>query len=71
MRTWTKFGAVVTAGLAVAAVRRYQSERLAPTAADDRTAESLREEQHVEGGESVVEEWGKESFPASDPPQSW
>ncbi len=30
-----------------------------------------RNEQHTRSGTPVVDEWGKESFPASDPPQSW
>jgi hypothetical protein len=30
-----------------------------------------RQHQVTEDGEGVVDEWGKESFPASDPPQSW
>ncbi len=30
-----------------------------------------KQEQRTEDGNSVVEEWGKESFPASDAPQAW
>ncbi len=33
--------------------------------------ESDRSAQHAPDGSSVVEEWGEESFPASDAPQSW
>ena len=32
---------------------------------------SPRSEQATVDGTPVVEEWGVESFPASDPPQSW
>ncbi|NND01360.1 MAG: hypothetical protein HKN91_01100 [Acidimicrobiia bacterium] len=34
-------------------------------------SDSPREEQQTATGKPVVEEWGEESFPASDPPQSW
>jgi len=30
-----------------------------------------RQQQRTEDGTSVVDEWGEESFPASDAPQSW
>ncbi|MGA9594982.1 MAG: hypothetical protein WBV06_02405 [Acidimicrobiia bacterium] len=30
-----------------------------------------KHEQRTQDGGSVVEEWGEESFPASDAPQSW
>lgn len=33
--------------------------------------QSERSEQENPAGESVETEWAKESFPASDPPQSW
>lgn len=32
---------------------------------------TARETQETPEGKPVVEEWGDESFPASDPPQSW
>ena len=32
---------------------------------------SVRARQHTRAGEPIEDEWGKESFPASDPPQSW
>lgn len=32
---------------------------------------SERSEQETRSGEPVETEWGRESFPASDPPQSW
>ena len=35
------------------------------------TDTSVRAEQETPEGQPVVEEWGEESFPASDPPQSW
>lgn len=32
---------------------------------------SVRARQRTSEGEPIEDEWGKESFPASDPPQSW
>lgn len=32
---------------------------------------SLRAGQRTRAGEPIEDEWGRESFPASDPPQSW
>ncbi len=32
---------------------------------------SVRARQRTRAGEPIADEWGKESFPASDPPQSW
>lgn len=34
-------------------------------------ATSVRARQRTSEGEPIEDEWGKESFPASDPPQSW
>lgn len=57
---------VVLIGAALAAawwVRRRDADGLVPS--------SGREEQQTQSGTPIVEEWGEESFPASDPPQSW
>lgn len=35
------------------------------------SSDSVRAEQEADDGTPVVQEWGEESFPASDPPQSW
>lgn len=32
---------------------------------------SARARQRTSEGEPIEDEWGRESFPASDPPQSW
>ena len=53
---------LATVGVAVAALmRRYRSN----------TPDHDRAEQTTPEGKPVVEEWGEESFPASDPQQSW
>jgi len=57
------------------AARRHEPAASTP-ASEDHTADvqvhdSQRSEQHTEDGASVVDEWVMESFPASDPPQSW
>lgn len=36
-----------------------------------RVDRSFRAEQRTREGAPIADEWGKESFPASDPPQSW
>lgn len=35
------------------------------------TRRAGRADQTTGEGRPIVEEWGEESFPASDPPQSW
>ena len=61
---WLSLVLAIAATLAMAAIameflRRRRVER------------SRRSEQESPSGEPVENEWGKESFPASDPPQSW
>lgn len=56
------FLVLMAAGVAVVALMR----RRQPNPQDHDRAEQATPE-----GKPVVEEWGEESFPASDPPQSW
>ncbi len=42
-----------------------------PSGESSDVAESDRVDQTTPQGASIVEEWGEESFPASDAPQSW
>lgn len=60
-------GAVLLIAIAAAVACFKQSKRAKPEV----VADSPRAEQQTASGTSVVEEWGEESFPASDPPQSW
>jgi hypothetical protein len=58
--------AAVVAVVAVLILRRRGNE----VPVESAPARSTRE-QSTEDGSSVVQEWGEESFPASDAPQSW
>ncbi len=41
------------------------------TVSREKLPRSPRAGQRTEAGGSIVDEWMRESFPASDPPQSW
>lgn len=60
---YTIAAAAIVAVIAVLILKRRTSEAPGESAP--------RQEQRTEDGDSVVEEWGEGSFPASDAPQSW
>lgn len=56
-------GAIISLiGIAAVVLARSRRRRVDP---------SVRARQRTSEGEPIEDEWGKESFPASDPPQSW
>ncbi len=61
-----RFFQVIAAAALGAAIGRWVRRR-----AHGGVGESDRSAQSDPRGEPVVEVWGDDSFPASDPPQSW
>lgn len=60
--------AAVAAGLGALAAIILQARRRQPA---PRRLSPAAPYSHRDQQPEIVEEWGEESFPASDPPQSW